>query len=354
MKKKEIIFVSNFLGNGGAARVIMTLAEALLVDGYCVKVITFPFNGAEYPKSKDIEYVTLNVTGRGFNRKISRIRLLRGEFVKSPDAVIISFEYFINMQVILAALGLKNRIIVSERNDPARVGGEFPTNILRNVLYNLCDVLVCQTPDAKSYFPKRIRERAFVIPNPIKGGLPEVWNGIRTHEIVNFCRLERQKNLPLLIDAFEKIHAVHTDYSLHIYGDGTEKENLKQYIVSKNLQDYAFIHSPIDNIHERILKCAMFVSSSDYEGLSNSMLEAMAIGLPTICTDCPCGGARMVINTGENGILVPVGDSNALYSAMNDVITSIDYSKKISRNASEIRKILHINTIVNEWKLVLK
>ena len=63
----------------------------------------------------------------------------------------------------------------------------------------------------------------------------------------------------------------------------------------------------------------MFVSSSDFEGLSNSMLEAMAMGIPTICTDCPCGGAKMVIENGINGLLTPVGDKDELSAAMQQV-----------------------------------
>ena len=70
----------------------------------------------------------------------------------------------------------------------------------------------------------------------------------------------------------------------------------------------------------------MFVSSSDFEGISNSMLEALGMGLPVVVTDCPVGGARMVIKSGENGILVPVGDTQAMYEAMRSVLKDPDTS----------------------------
>jgi glycosyltransferase involved in cell wall biosynthesis len=97
----------------------------------------------------------------------------------------------------------------------------------------------------------------------------------------------------------------------------------------------------------------MFVSSSDYEGLSNSMLEAMALGIPTICTDCPCGGARMVIKDGENGLLVPVGDKVAMMMAMGKIASDNILAKKLSVEASKIRDSLSADRIIIDWQKVI-
>ena len=94
----------------------------------------------------------------------------------------------------------------------------------------------------------------------------------------------------------------------------------------------------------------MFVSSSDYEGLSNSMLEAMAIGLPTICTDCPCGGARMVIKNGKNGLLVPVRDRASMKDAMKRIAESDVFSCSLSKQASKVREELSIEKIAELWE----
>lgn len=94
----------------------------------------------------------------------------------------------------------------------------------------------------------------------------------------------------------------------------------------------------------------MFVSSSSFEGLSNSMLEAMAIGLPTICTDCPCGGARMIIINGVNGILVPNGDKDALAQAMAQVADDSKLAAYLSKNAMKIREDLSIKKIARLWE----
>jgi len=353
MNEREILFVSNFLGNGGAARVITVLAESFMKSGWKVSICSFPFEGMEYSKTPGINYIILEQKGSGAGKKINRIKELRKEFKKHKDAVIVSFEYFMNMQTVIAAFGLRNKLVLSERNDPQRVGGQFPTYIIRNILYSDCDVLVNQTEDAKAYFPKYIQKKAVVIPNAVKDDLPSVYEGRRNKTIVNFCRLEKQKNLPLLIDAFEEFSISHPDYSLEIYGNGKEEEALRSYISKKKTKDKILLHKAVPDIHEKIVGSAMFVSSSDYEGISNSMLEAMAIGLPVICTDCPCGGAKMMIEDGVSGILTPVGDKDSLVRAMSRVADDRKLAEYLSRNGKEIRERYSADRITEMWKKVV-
>ena len=253
------------------------------------------------------------------------------------------------MQTILATLGLKNKVIVSERNDPAVYGKKKIKKILRNILYKHADVLVCQTPDAKEYFPKKIQDKTVVIPNPIMKNLPEKYTGERRKIIVNFCRVEAQKNLKLLIDSFIELHKEFPEYILNIFGDGAEKENIKKYIEEQNMNEHIKLYDFIQNIHEEIVDNTMFVSSSDYEGISNSMLEAMAIGLPVVVTDCPCGGARMFVKNNENGILVNVRDKKALYEGMKKIITDKEFAEKISNEATKIKEELNSDKITKMW-----
>lgn len=356
MENKEIIFVSNFLGDGGAARVISVLAEGLANQGYNVTICSYPFkNKEEYHHSDKVNYVKFKMNHQqGFLYKIERIAKLRKEIKKHKNAVVISFEYFMNMQTIVAMVGLKNKLIISERNDPERVGGKTPTKQIRNFLYRFADCLVCQTQEALEYFPEFIQKKSAVILNPIKENLPERWQGERRKDIVNFCRLEKQKNLPLLIDAFEEFHKEHTDYTLTIYGDGKERTALEEYVKEKQFDGFVTLHHAVSDIHDRIKDAMMFVSSSNYEGLSNSMIEAMAIGLPTICTDCPCGGARMVIRDGENGLLVPVGDKGAMVKAISNVADNQTIRESLALNGYAIKEELANDRIVSIWEKVIK
>ena len=355
MGTKEIVFISNFFGDGGAARVLSVLTGEFVKQGYKITLCSYSQSDKdEYKNADGVEHIKFNLRRKNkIAKRIERISVLRKELKKHKAATVVAFEYFVNMQTIVACFGLKNKIIISERNDTASMGGKFPTSLLRNILYRFCDCLVCQTPDAKAYFPKAIQKKSVIIPNPIKEGLPSAFSGEREKKIINFCRLEKQKNLPLLIDAFELFLKKQDEYALHIYGDGREKTNLEEYIISKGMERRVFLHKATFDVHEKVLKAAMFVSSSDYEGLSNSMLEAMGIGLPVVCTDCPCGGARMVINDHENGILVRTGDAKALSEAMLEIVNDDVLSWKLSENAVKIKEELSVQKILCEWEKLI-
>ena len=136
---------------------------------------------------------------------------------------------------------------------------------------------------------------------------------------------------------------------MSIYGNGDEKETLQQYIREKKLQEMISIKDFQPNIHEVILDAAMFVSTSDYEGISNSMIEAMAIGLPCVCTDCDGGGARMMIQDHKNGLLVPKGDAEGVYRAMKELIENPELAESLGKEAAKIRERLSAEKIAEEW-----
>jgi len=161
--------------------------------------------------------------------------------------------------------------------------------------------------------------------------------------------LNHKKNLKLLIDAFIQLHKEFPEYKLNIYGDGAAKNEIKNYIKEQNMDQHIILYDFIQNIHEEIVDNAMFVSSSDYEGISNSMLEAMAMGLPVVVTNCPCGGAKMFVKNNENGILVDVRDKEALYEGMKKIITDNIFAEKISNEAIKIKEELNSDKISKKW-----
>lgn len=271
---------------------------------------------------------------------------------ENKDCTAFGFLIRSNISMLMAAKGTGVKTVFCERNNPVRP--DMPPNIIkiRDRLYSRCTSAVFQTEEEMAYYTK-INGKKAVIPNPIKENLPKSFTGVRRHEIVNFCRLSPQKNITLLIDSFDMLLQDHPDYTLRVYGEGPEKENLKAYTKEKRLEEKAFIEEFASDIHERIKDAAMFVSTSDFEGLSNSMLEAMAIGLPTVCTDCDGGGARMMIQDHVNGLLVPKGNKQAVYKAMKEIIEDEVFSDKLSKNAVTLRKELSVENIVNEWKKMI-
>lgn len=347
MSECDFVFASNALANGGAARVMCLLANRYTSLGDRVGILSFlPWEG-EYFLEESVAKEYSPYRGSSAISKIRRIRWIRDTVKRNPHAVVIAFEYFVNMQVLLACLGLPNRVIISERNDPARVGSGFLTDFVRKILYRTATILVCQTEEAAAYFSDKINKT--IILNPINPDLPLPIQAGRRKTVVTFCRLEKQKNLGMLVQAFAKFHKDHPDYTLEIYGNGKERDSLISMSKSLQLSDFVSVMPARTDIHSVVRDCAIFVLPSDYEGLSNSMIEAMALGLPTICTDCPCGGARMVIESGRNGLLVPVGDIDALTTAMSQVADDPDFAYKIGRSGAEVRALLSFDQISSEW-----
>ena len=84
--------------------------------------------------------------------------------------------------------------------------------------------------------------------------------------------------------------------------------------------------------------------------MSNSMLEALAIGVPSVCTDCPIGGAAMSIENKVNGLLVPIKDSNAFCNAMVWIVENRDKLEQMSLAAQTIRKRQSVEKIVKMWE----
>ena len=349
---KKILFVCNALKNGGAERVVSVLSEVISEMKYDIYILPLIDKEQVYNVGHSIQVIESKK-----NKKISRFdRIL--EIRKCIDRykieTIIAFSYYNAMFAIIAATGKKIKIIGSERNDPAQEKGRKILNFARRILYKRLDYLVCQTDDAKDYFPKDIQKKTVIILNPLKRELPDPYFGEREKRIVSFSRLDQQKNIPMLIDAFEMLQKEYQDYRLEIYGDGPQKGFLQNYIAQHNLSQKIKIF-PFDvNIHEKVLKSKLFALASNYEGLSNSMLEAMALGLPTIVTDCPCGGARMVINNGENGIFIPVGNAYLMYQAMKKVIDDVQFAEKLSRNAIAVRQLLDANKIAKDWISIIE
>lgn len=93
----------------------------------------------------------------------------------------------------------------------------------------------------------------------------------------------------------------------------------------------------------------MYVLSSDYEGISNSMLEAMALGIPVVATDCPIGGSRMYIKDGVNGFLVPVGDAEALAGAMGRLADEPALGVRFGKEAEKLGEELAVPKIADRF-----
>ena len=175
------------------------------------------------------------------------------------------------------------------------------------------------------------------------------FEGERKKVIVNVGRLSKQKNHTLLINAFKDIVEKYPEYKLVIWGEGKEREALTEYIKNKGLSEQVSFPGNTSNVIAEIYDNALFVLSSDFEGMPNALLEAMALGLPCISTKCPCGGPEDIITDHHDGILVPVNDKAALVHAMDEIISDPAIASKLSHNAFAVRQRHAIDTICKKW-----
>jgi glycosyltransferase involved in cell wall biosynthesis len=283
------------------------------------------------------------------------IKALKKVIKERENATVVTFLQPSIPMVLLAGRKTKNKIIISERGDPKRqMKHRYGYKFIKKY-YKRVDKAVFQTEDAKNAYPKNIAVKGTVIFNPIKENLPERYVGERNKNITTFCRISYQKNLPVLVKAFEDVHKDFPDYRLRIIGNTQNADDEKALKETKDLIEELKIADFVDfepfslNVHSEIIEDAVYVNSSDYEGMSNAMLEAMAIGMPVVCTDCPIGGAKAVIKNGENGVLVPVGDAEGLAEAIKKVITDNELATTLSGNAVKIKDELSLSNIARKW-----
>lgn len=356
---KAIVFTDHF-GNGGAERVASLIIHGLAQDKENeVHVCVFSdVNNYKMQKSQVHFHLLADVRKGHLQNAWLKIWNLAKVIKQEKPDVIFSFGPIMAGYVYLAKKlsgfsGLK--VIDSERNDPRFEPVEDWKKKVRNYCYNRADILVCQTPMAVELLEKKygVKTKKVIIPNPITSNLP-TWNGIDSKEIITAARLTEQKNLPLLIDAFTQIHAEYPDYHLTIYGEGELRKELESYISQKKMSNSISLPGFAKDIHTIMSKAYMYVSSSDYEGISNSMLEAMGIGLPCVCTDCPVGGASMVIKNGISGILTHVGNKEELYSAMKSLIEDKKLAKQISESSQYVNTYFSLGKITSKWIQLIK
>lgn len=347
----KIIIVVDQISNGGAERVLSELARGWAELGceICLVRIRRSEYEENYKLPEDCEVIQFNSPSNRFLRRFTNIWDLRRILKNNPGAAVIAFIANAQLVTAMARICLKNTVIFSERSNPWTFPPKKLYRIVRDFIYNFADCIVFQTKDAKEYFSGRIQKKGVIIPNPIDSNLPEPHKGKRRKSIAFVGRLTGEKNLPMLIDAYSMLVKEYPEYTLEIYGRGGMEEWLAREIKNRKLEKSVFLKGYQPDVHNQILDCAMYVSSSSYEGISNSMLEALALGIPSVITDCPIGGARAIIKNGENGLLVPVGDTRALYNSMKYIITHKAEALKMSEKAIEIRNKYPLNKVAQMW-----
>lgn len=356
MEKKHIAMLINSLNKGGSERVLVNLAEYFYSRGYRVTLVTQYQAENEYLVSEGIERVYSDITeeetGRGrAGNFIRRFEKLRGIWkTLSPD-LILSFIGKNNMMAILTSRFLHIPTVISVRGEPKE---EYYSHMLRaaaQILFPLADGIVLQTAASKDFFNRAVKRKAVILPNSLNPAfIREVYSGEREKKIVAVGRVDENKNHRMLIRAFAGLAERYPEYELVIYGEGELRPTLIREVEELGLQERIHLPGSTADVAAAIYRASVFVLSSNSEGMPNTLIEAMALGIPSISTDCPCGGPGELIEDGENGILTELDNSTMLMENLQKIISDKEFANKLSKNASKIQEKLNPDLINQKWE----
>lgn len=349
---KITLFIGSLYG-GGAERVSCNLANYLVQKGHQVEILTMSETEETYELDKQVIIKTLLPLSKRKNRlwnMVVRFPKFCSYLKTNKNDVYIVMLPKTTIMLLLFRWLTNAKIIAAERADPAA----YPPIIakLLKTCSSKADGFVFQTDEALAWYGKRLRKiRTEVIPNAINPiFIRPYYTGERKKVIAGAGRLNEQKNFVLLIQAFAMLASDFTDYKLIIYGKGEKKKELEDLAVSYGLQDRIVFPGNIRNIAEEMEKNSMFVLSSNYEGMPNALIEAMALGLPCVSTDCPVGGPKYLIKDGINGLLVPIKNKEAIAKAIREILSDPEKAQKMGSEAAKIGNKLNPDKIYGQWE----
>lgn len=346
------IFIGG-LNNGGAERVACNLANYLTERNHTVEILTISEVEQSYFLQPEVKVI--NLLGINERKNLIYDNILRfwryGKFLLThkTNAYVVFLPATINLALSTKCL-TKAVMIAAERANPDDYSVKTQNKLKKNA--RKADGWVFQTVDQKEWYDSVLgEEKAIVIPNAINPDfIKPIYKGERKKLIVSSGRLNKQKNHTLLINAFAKIAEKYPDYNLCIYGEGAKRDELRELVRKLGLTQRVSLPGYATNISEKLQEASMFVLSSDFEGMPNALMEAMALGLPCVSTDCGGGGARFLINDGVNGLLVPQKDVDAMAAAMERILSDQEFAEKLGAEAHKLCNTLAPEKIYGEWE----
>ena len=348
----KITFFMGSMCRGGAERVISIISNDFCARGWDVEIAVLLKNKVEYDLDERIRIVDLTGKHASYIKNAAHWYQCIRRYLKErkPDRVV-SFAGRINALVLTAAQGLRLPIIVSERNDPMHDGRGPMMRRYCDMMYRNAKAIVFQNKHEQSCFSAAHAPRSYIIPNPIRVTAQREKESM-DYILTTAGRLNVQKNQKVLVAAMEKIQAAYPQVKCRIYGEGDLRSSLQTQINELGLQEVVTLEGKVSDIHERLAQCDLFVMTSDFEGLSNALIEGMMVGLPCISTDYP--GANELIQHEENGLLVPCDNADALAETVIKLLGDQAKMEKLAQNAKESARQYHADIVLEQWRKVIE
>lgn len=353
----HIAFTLSGLGAGGAERVVSIIANAMVKRGWRVSIISFAHatTTSYYHFEPDVERIDLGLPPErrswltGKLRAVARTIRMRQALRQVRPDIVLSFLARTNIIVLLATIGVRVPVVVSVRNNPhVQTFGPI-WSLLRAVLYPRAFGVVTMTQGAMDFFPKWMRRREWVIPNPVILNPPMQSSPADTKVVTAVGRLVPQKGFDLLLQAFARIADSYPAWNMVIWGEGPERDALERDIARLGIEGRARLSGVSLMPGSWVNGADLFVMSSRYEGWGNVLLEALAAGIPAVSFDCPWGPGQM-IEDGVNGLLAAPEDVPALADKLARLMRDPDLRVRLGAEARRSAEHYAPARIVAAWE----
>lgn len=341
--------MTSTLHAGGSERVMSLLANTFAQKGYEVEIVCINKHLVFYPIDEKVKVWFAEDEVKSLSI-LKKMMWLRKHINSEKPDVVIAFMLEVYCVTLASLIGVSVPVISSERIDPHFFGRA--KGLLRWLLLRRTTHLVVQTVRIKDFYSAKLQSRTTIIPNPVTDKVFSLKPTLKQKRIIAVGRLAYQKNYPMMFRAFAKVHHDFPDWQLVVYGNGPQKDEIRGVIERLGMEGHIILAGKSDHVVEEMNKSSLFVMSSDYEGMSNALLEAVCVGLPVISTDV--SGARDLITEGVNGYIVPVGNERALTLALSSMLSSPEKMDEMGRQSKALAPRFREEQIVGQWEELIK
>jgi GalNAc-alpha-(1->4)-GalNAc-alpha-(1->3)-diNAcBac-PP-undecaprenol alpha-1,4-N-acetyl-D-galactosaminyltransferase len=358
--KHDISIVISDLHGGGTQRVIANLAKAWTDAGYRLCLISHaPAKEDFFALPDDVTRVVMGQSGDSNNiilaiwNNLKRLWALRTALRESDAPVVVSFIAANNILSILACIALGKRLVISERNDPARQSLGRIWDTLRKITYRYADLVTANSHGAldtmRAHVPK---SKLRYVPNLLEPALGYENEVIREPEILNVGRLFPHKAQGVLIDAFAELAGKFPEWNLTIAGNGPLADELKEKVASLGLTNRITLPGSVKNVNELYARASVFVLPSNFEGTPNALLEAMQLKAAVIVSDASPGPLE-VVEDNRTGLVFPVDNVAVLADKLSALIQDQGLREKLGDAAATKIREFQPAAVLSAWEEVI-